>query len=149
MQRLRSSISVPWLAVSVVIALAIWANSMVPGSDSSQISHGVLDMVRGLLLDAGLPVEWLSHFFIRKMGHFTEYLALGVSVSAALDRGAHLDTLRVLSIASTVLIVASLDEVIQLFVPGRCGQVADVLLDCMGAIVGIAVSSFVRRRISS
>ncbi len=149
MQRLRSSISVPWLVVSAVIALAIWANSMVPGSDSSQISHGVLDMVRTFLLDAGLPVDWLSHFFIRKLGHFTEYLALGVSVSAAFDRGAHLDTFRVLSIASTVLIVASLDEVIQLFIPGRCGQVADVLLDCMGAIAGIAASSFVRCRITS
>jgi len=74
--------------------------------------------------------------------------ALGVSVSAALDRHAHLDCARVLSIVSTVLIAASLDEVIQLFVPGRCGQVADVLLDCMGAITGVAASSFVRRRIA-
>lgn len=148
MQRLRSSISVPWLIASVVIVLAIWGNSMMPGSDSSQISHGVLDVVRSFLLDAGLPADWVSHFFIRKMGHFTEYLALGVSVSAALDRGAHLDTVRVLSIVSTVLIAASLDEVIQLFVPGRCGQVADVLLDCLGAVAGVAVSSLVRRRLT-
>lgn len=146
MQRLRSSISVPWLVASVAITLAIWANSMVPGADSSQVSHGVLDMVRAFLLDVGIPAQWVSHFLIRKLGHFTEYMALGISVSAALDRRAHLDTVRVLSIVSTVLIVASLDEVIQLFVPGRCGQVADVLLDCMGAIAGVAASSFVRRR---
>lgn len=148
MQRLRSSISIPWLVASVVIVLAIWCNSMVPGSDSSEISHGVLAMVQGFLVDLGLPASWVSNFIIRKMAHFTEYAALGVSVSAALDRHAHLDCVRVLSIVSTVLIAASLDEVIQLFVPGRCGQVADVLLDCMGAITGVAASSFVRRRIA-
>ena len=103
---------------------------------------------QGFLVDLGLPASWVSNFIIRKMAHFTEYAALGVSVSAALDRHAHLDCARVLSIVSTVLIAASLDEVIQLFVPGRCGQVADVLLDCMGAIAGVAASSFVRRRIA-
>lgn len=147
MKRLGPDVSIPWLVASIGIALFIWGNSMVPGSGSSQISLGVLDMVRDFLVGFGVPADWISNFIIRKLGHFTEYLALGVCVSAALDRYAHLDTARFLAIASTVLIAASLDEVIQLFVPGRCGQVADVLLDCLGATAGVAVSTLARRRL--
>ena len=35
------------------------------------------------------------------------------------------------------VLVASMDETIQLFVSGRSGQMSDVMLDSVGALVGI------------
>ena len=37
------------------------------------------------------------------------------------------------------MLVASVDETIQLFVSGRSGQVSDVVLDLVGALCGIAL----------
>ena len=37
-------------------------------------------------------------------------------------------------------IVACVDEIIQLFIPGRAGMVGDVLIDSLGAITGIIIA---------
>ena len=37
------------------------------------------------------------------------------------------------------MLVASLDETLQLFVNGRAGRVQDVLIDSAGALVGVLV----------
>ena len=39
------------------------------------------------------------------------------------------------------------DEVHQLFVPGRSGQISDVILDSAGALAGVLVLSVVRKLI--
>ncbi|MFR3450545.1 MAG: VanZ family protein [Collinsella sp.] len=46
-------------------------------------------------------------------------------------------------VAACVLcvLVSSIDETIQLFVPGRCGQVTDVLIDCSGAFIATFIRS--------
>ena len=44
----------------------------------------------------------------------------------------------------TAALYAATDEVHQLFVPGRSGQVSDVLLDSAGAIAGLALLGGIR-----
>lgn len=139
---LRDSVSLPWLALSILMIALIWGNSMVPGTGSSSISLSVMDAVHGFLAALGLPYEWVTNFLVRKAAHFTEYAVLGILVSQALDPAHTISGRSVAATALVCVLVPSIDETIQLFVSGRSGQVTDVLLDCCGAATGIALRSF-------
>lgn len=134
-----------------MIAL-IWGNSMVPGDGSSSISLMVVDAVRSFLDTISLPSAWVTNFLVRKTAHFTEYAVLGVLVCQALDPHGRAFQRRALVIAAVLMLIPSMDETIQLFVSGRTGQVADVLLDCCGAATGTGLRNLVihlRRRFGS
>lgn len=133
-----------WVAV-------IFAFSLQPAKDSSRLSLGV-----GYFLTKLLPAEvsetilslrplQLSflHTLLRKAGHFTEYFILGMlSINAFLR--IEFSYKKWLGLWACVL-VAVMDETIQLFVSGRSGQVTDVMLDSVGALCGIAVLMVVRK----
>lgn len=124
----------------------IWGASTVPGTGSSHASLSVVEALRFVLDSLGLASGWVTNLLVRKAAHFTEYAVLGVLVSSALDPGARRTRSRILLIAAVLALVASLDESIQLFVPGRSGMVTDVLLDCCGAATGVALRTLVVRR---
>ena len=44
------------------------------------------------------------------------------------------------------ILYACLDEIHQLFVSGRSGQIMDVFIDSMGIIIGILLVKFVKKR---
>ena len=76
---------------------------------------------------------------IRKMAHFGIYLVLGISlISFFREFSIPILKLLLLSIFLAFLYACS-DEIHQLFVPGRSGQFSDVLLDTLGASVGIFI----------
>ena len=136
-------VSLPWVVVTVAVVSFIWGNSLVPASGSNGLSLSVLDAVRDALASLGLPVGWVTNFVVRKTAHFCEYLALGFCASHALDAERRPTRGRLASCALLLVLVPSIDETIQLFVPGRSGQVTDVLLDCCGAATGVALSYLV------
>lgn len=97
---------------------------------------------------------------VRKCAHATEYLVLGVLCSvAALEtrksimrsgparggkRHSEISERRGIAVAGLFAFVLSVlyaasDEVHQLFVLGRLGQVTDVLIDASGVVVGVVV----------
>ena len=133
-------ISRRWLAIAIIWTLFIWCNSLTPGEGSSSLSLGVLEMVRGVLDSIGLPSAWIANFLIRKAAHFSEYAILGVLVTRAVDGTYAHRKAQLCGICLALLLVPSIDETIQLFVPGRSGQVSDVLLDCCGAAAGVLAS---------
>ena len=45
------------------------------------------------------------------------------------------------------VVYATTDEIHQLFVPGRSGEVRDVLIDSLGALIGILIISLIRSAI--
>ena len=76
------------------------------------------------------------HVLIRKCAHFTEYLILGVFSTLTLLQT---EWKRKCAIGiGFCACVAVMDETLQLFVSGRTGKVLDVLIDSVGAMVGIA-----------
>lgn len=146
--RLRT-FETPWgpvsrlgLFLSVAMVLFIWGNSLVPGTGSGSLSLAVVEALRGALHAAGLPNGWVTNLLVRKTAHFTEYAVLGVVVSSALLAGGPLRGRRLLVAAAVLMLVPSIDETIQLFVPGRCGAVTDVMIDCCGGATG----TFIRTR---
>lgn len=106
-------------------------------SDSSALSSGFTQVLLDFL---NKTIEQLNmdllHHLVRKGAHFSAYLILGLLVSHALESGK-----RKASFVTFLICVlyASSDEFHQIFIPGRSGQLSDVLLDSFGSLTGIAL----------
>lgn len=137
----------PWLILTGVMVLFIWGNSLVPGTGSSNLSETVVHIVQSTLALLGLPWEWVTNFVVRKAAHFTEYMVLGLITAHAFDPHYTGEHLRLFQLAILLVLVPSIDEAIQLFVPGRSGQVIDVLIDCCGAATGVLISYVIIKQI--
>jgi VanZ family protein len=75
---------------------------------------------------------------VRKCAHLTEYAILAALLCRAL-RQSHLRVERIFVVSFFVAAVyAALDEFHQSFVASRTGSPMDVLIDCAGALVGLA-----------
>jgi len=89
-----------------------------------------------------VDIATLNHL-IRKLAHFTVYFVLGILTANALKTSG-VSTFKAVALALAICIVyAATDEIHQMFVPGRGAQVKDVLIDSVGAVVGIGVYVFV------
>lgn len=127
----------------VVIATFLWiafilTNSMQTGVESGEMSDKVTELVIKILGIVKInPNFSQTALFIRKCAHFFEYFVLGLLFFLTYIN--LFDSFRYLigySFLSS-LFISVIDEVIQVFVPGRVGAVTDVLIDCSGVILGI------------
>lgn len=140
-----------YTTLTILWTITIFSFSLQPADTSSQMSSGfgrwLIEVFIPNLIEKfeAMPAEQLSylHFLLRKCAHFSEYLILGVLVMLSVQRSrVHYKALTGIVLCA---LVASVDEMIQLFVNGRSGQISDVLLDSVGAAVGICVLIGVRR----
>lgn len=134
-------IIISWAAVLALMVLIFNFSAQV-AEESNELSTGITEkivkMVASVVPNQNFDVGELNHF-VRKNAHFFVYLTLGLLVINAWRRsGVRGFKSFVFSLAICVLYATS-DEVHQLFVPGRGGQVSDVLLDSAGATVGIGL----------
>lgn len=124
--------------------LFIWSNSLQTAAESAQVSRDVLSWVVPFLARSGIPEE-LWHTLIRKLAHMAEFAAAGVLWFAAL-RPEKEKTPRMYRKCSgaawlVCLTAAVLDETLQKFVPGRSGELRDVCIDNLGALLGILTAA--------
>lgn len=73
---------------------------------------------------------------IRKCGHMTEFAILGVLLLLTLSAYTYSSWRWAAAFIGGVVYAAS-DEIHQLFIPGRSGQITDVLIDSAGLLIGI------------
>lgn len=125
-----------WAVATCLMVLLIWGNSMVPGTGSGSLSLSIMEAVRGFFHGMGLPYEWVTNFVIRKCAHFTEYMVLGILATHAFDIEGRRTFDVLLPTAVFLLLIPSIDETIQLFVPGRSGSPRDVAIDLAGVATG-------------
>ena len=97
-----------------------------------------------------------AHFFIRKMGHLTEYAILGILLWRAWTHTAakasqHWQWKTALFALTFSAAYAAGDEFHQSFVPSRGASVQDVVIDSCGAFLGLMVlrACKLRRRAAS
>ncbi len=74
-----------------------------------------------------------NQYFIRKAAHFSVYTLLGILICIAVAQHTHKFAFISYGIGT---VYAISDEIHQLFVPGRSGQISDVLLDSAGVALG-------------
>ena len=83
-------------------------------------------------------------FIVRKSAHFIGYMILGILASGLILQYENINKKYPLAFLICVIYAIS-DEIHQLFVPGRSGQVRDVLIDSAGSLLGIIlVMAFVK-----
>ena len=111
----------------VLWIIFIWGQSCMPPTVSEGESGAVFKFLQSLF-------PFLTHYLVRKLAHFTEYMILGGIV-----RFSHT------AIHSAVFceFIAFFDETIQIF-SGRGAAVADIWIDFMGALLGVAVITAVK-----
>ena len=143
-----------WTLIFSVIALAInvfiIVHSCLDASTSTEASHGVVEITEEVINTVApgtITIDNHDSFvsFIRKaFGHFGLFLISGFFTSLALfliinpfnDKKYY----RIILIAlSSGLLLALLTETIQLYVPGRSGELTDVLIDFGGYLLGFSV----------
>ena len=132
-----------WFATAILWMLFIWSNSLQTAAESTVASQGVLDLLMPAL-------EWTNvskdawYITIRKVAHMTEFALLGVMWSNAL--GLQAQKTKISMALLLCVLTAVTDETIQLFVPGRSGELRDVGIDGCGGILGIATASLFRKK---
>ena len=134
---------VSWTLV-IAWMTVIFLFSAQPAHESDGLSKSVILFIIGLakrvmpLADLAMYIATLNHF-IRKVAHFTVYLVLGILTVNSL-KASGVPIFKAIMWALVICIAyAATDEIHQMFVPGRGAQVKDVLIDSVGAVVGICV----------
>lgn len=85
---------------------------------------------------------------VRKAAHMTEFGILSVLIYIWLGKWEITVKNRMVIAAVLTMLYAASDEFHQLFVPGRAGRIVDVLIDSMGAILGVVIFVGVKKCIS-
>lgn len=106
---------------------------------SSGLSLRLLSFFEGLGIL--IPKEGF-HLFLRKGAHFFAYLLLGIFIAFGLEAKSIKEYGYTLLLCT---LYAISDEFHQTFIPGRSGDVLDVLLDSAGALTGILLWALVKK----
>jgi VanZ family protein len=133
--------------ISVIIWMAVIFNfSAQVAVQSNQLSTNVTEVVvktvEKVAPKAELNVDTLNHV-IRKNAHFFCYLVLGILTINAFQRSQFKLPKSILFSFLLCVLYAISDEIHQMYVPGRGAQIKDVLIDSLGAIVGLLIYCFV------
>ena len=124
--------------VLCLIVFFIWDNSLQNGGSSDGFSLMFAEWIAPIADKLGFYGNiWALNRIIRKLAHLTEFTILGGVLYVVLRRYIEYGT--VVKTIVVGIVIASLDEFIQLFSLGRSSQLSDVLIDTVGIIIGISV----------
>ena len=147
------------LAIAIM-AVIFWFSAQV-GTDSSSKSDAIAAVIcekliprfSSLAVDAQDEMFSTVTFAVRKTAHMTEYAVLGALYCLVIYQLEIVRAIRIRELSRTGLVAwalavayASTDEIHQLFVDGRSGMASDVVIDSIGAAVGILLVLAVLKR---
>ncbi len=116
--------------------LVIFLMSSEVAGTSSARSDEIVRTIQSIGVNA--PTNILT-LLVRKAAHICAYFVLGILLFNLLkEYGLAAKKMIFISIAIAML-YACTDEIHQMFVPGRSGEVRDVLIDTAGAAAGVVV----------
>ena len=136
-----------------LILIILWMSfifclSNQPANDSTELSDGFISNTIGRVYrffnndisssDLDVIKEKYSRI-VRKTAHFTIYMILGILVTLFV-REYNVSFYKCIFISLLICLIYSIsDEVHQLFVFGRAGEVLDVFIDSIGSFIGIFI----------
>ncbi|MBO4834837.1 MAG: VanZ family protein [Lachnospiraceae bacterium] len=129
-----------YIVITVAIMAFIFLQSALSADQSMQQSNVIVKWLAALF---HADAESLS-FLVRKCAHFLEYLVLGISLLLTV-RELFLLNLRKSGIIAFMIgvVYAITDELHQLLVNGRSGEIRDVLIDAGGVLVGVLITCLI------
>lgn len=122
---------------AVLFMATIFMFSNQPGGESGTLSKIILDWLNSIGLDFRAWFGDNATFVLRKGAHFTEYFILFWLVLLGWGNFVR-NRWKILVLC---ILYAASDEFHQLFIPGRVGNLGDVLIDSCGACFGFLIRS--------
>ena len=127
------------LLLIILWLLVIFIFSNQDGTTSTALTNGVLEKYL-FFIDSDV-----LFIIIRKIAHITEYLILGILVFSFVKEFKM--NRKIIVSLLICLILSSLDEFHQLFIPGRTGKILDVFIDMIGVLLGIGVLLLIHKNL--
>ena len=121
----------------IIWMVVIFTFSNTNAINSTKQSDGVISVVAKIFHYDGDITNF--RYLVRKTAHFTLYLLLGILVCYSLKFN-NVKNMIKLSLLICIL-YACTDEIHQLFVNGRSGELLDVCIDTLGSLLGVFLSS--------
>lgn len=144
----------PLLLLSWMLLIFYLSNQ--PASVSSNTSGSFIRIIIDIFIEDFESLDALKQealyeqlqFIVRKTAHFTLYFILGI-FSFASFATYNSPPLAIRSLVSFVICVlySASDEVHQLYIPGRSGEIRDVLIDSSGSLLAVVILYFIARGI--
>lgn len=139
--RLQAVFRVVFTLCLLATVVFIFSNSTEIGEVSGGKSADVTNLLNKIMARTGFGFRFSEHL-VRKLGHFCEYALLGFWFMLTL----RVYTRRIVSFIAWPLLggllTAVCDEFYQTFIPGRSGQVSDVVIDFGGVTAGLLAGLF-------
>ena len=144
----KIAVSIVAAILLVLLYLLIFAFSGQDGEESGSLSSMISEKCVELLNAISgkhwtqTVMESMAAYFehpIRKLAHFSEYACMGLLLYGVWRPWKERDRKLYLLIVCWVFVSAGADEFHQLFIPGRYGCFADVVLDTCGGAFGLLV----------
>ena len=128
-----------FLVLTLVWMMFIFYLSHQPATVSASQSGGFMNMLTKLPIIGGLLDELMklsfAEFLIRKSAHMFLYFVLAILIYMSISKG---NSYRYYILAFVLsAMYACSDEIHQLFIVGRSGEIRDVLVDSTGALIGL------------
>ena len=142
MQKLK--LFLVWLPAVIWYGL-IWLLSAQPAEQSTVVSDTVTENVlvvggsgySGVESAVQESIEELLSFFIRKGAHMFLFFVLAILVWFALVQLMKHRPRRAVAVAALSILLAASDELHQKMIPGRSGELRDVLVDTAGILIAL------------
>ena len=117
---------------------------------AEQTSRFLVPFLRWLKPDIATETLAQINFYVRKLGHISEYATLAMLLWRAVRSATNLRMKKSIVFVAVWLacgIFAASDEFHQTFIASRTATSSDVAIDLCGAFIGLIISSiFARRR---
>lgn len=130
-----------WILVIVWMGVIFYLSHQ-SASTSSELSTGITVIIVDFIQQIVPLMQYKTSgftFIVRKGAHLFAYFILGFLVIRAILKSVGLNVFNATIALLICVLYAISDEVHQLFIPGRSGEVRDVLIDSVGAILGIGL----------
>ena len=120
----------------IIWMIVIFMFSNMNGTISGMQSNGIVTKIADVINYTG-NIDTLR-LIVRKCAHFTEYLILGILVLNACKYN-NAKNMIMLSILICIL-YACTDELHQIFIQDRVGNIIDASIDTLGSLCGIGIA---------
>ncbi|KRN25357.1 VanZ family protein [Lacticaseibacillus camelliae] len=151
-----------WLWLDLGLMVVLFISSSMPYHDQSIVPelHALLPAHSGWAWLNHISFYWAAQhvsisamglagfveFFVRKLAHFTVFCLIGLAAVLGLRARVQPSWLRLVLALLSSTGVAALDEFHQMLTADRTPLFQDVILDTVGALVGIGIALLVTQR---
>ncbi|BCS80375.1 VanZ family protein [Anaerocellum diazotrophicum] len=142
---------ISWATVILWLLIIFFLSSQ-PGTKSNDFSKSVTKHIIKATQKVIVPNSYIKsrkniitklNNLVKKYAHVVMYLVLGILVINAFVVSGIRGCKAIIFSLIFCLFYAASDEIHQLFVPGRGAKATDVLIDGIGALIGIGIYKFI------